>query len=232
MCAGGSSPRARFDAFVNERQDGYDTLEWLVAQPWCNGDVGMFGGSYVGLTQWQAAISGHPALKVIAPAITAADYHAGWAYQGGAFELGFNLSWTMGALALNTVLRKRKEDPAAEATFQTLLTSTDNLPKEFTRLPLAGHDILGEFAPYYDNWANHPTYDDFWANLDVSTRYEHAECRRAQYRRLVRHLPQGDDRQLHRYARDRPGGVARPAAPPDRPVESRRPLARQPDWRL
>src|SRR5437868_5704236 len=30
----------RFDAFVNERQDGYDTLEWLAAEPWCNGDVG------------------------------------------------------------------------------------------------------------------------------------------------------------------------------------------------
>jgi putative CocE/NonD family hydrolase len=162
----------RFDAFVNERQDGYDTLEWLAAQPWCNGDAGMFGGSYVGLTQWQAAISGHPALKVIAPAITAADYHAGWAYQGGAFELGFNLSWTMGALAINTVLRKRKEDPAAEADFQALLTGADTLPKEFTRLPLAGHDILSEFAPYYDNWASHPTYDDFWANLDVSTRYD------------------------------------------------------------
>jgi uncharacterized protein len=162
----------RFDAFVNERQDGYDTLEWLAAQPWCNGDAGMFGGSYVGLTQWQAAISGHPALKVIAPAITAADYHAGWAYQGGAFELGFNLSWTMGALAINTVLRKRKEDPAAEADFQALLTGADTLPKEFTRLPLAGHDILSEFAPYYDTWASHPTYDDFWANLDVSTRYD------------------------------------------------------------
>lgn len=162
----------RFDAFVNERQDGYDTLEWLVAQPWCNGDAGMFGGSYVGLTQWQAALSGHPALKVIAPAITAADYHAGWAYQGGAFELGFNLSWTMGALAVNTVLRKRKEDPGAEAAFQALLTGADTLPQEFTRLPLAGHDILSEFAPYYDNWANHPAYDDFWANLDVSTRYD------------------------------------------------------------
>src|SRR5205823_13591495 len=79
-----------FEPFVNERQDGYDTLEWLVAQPWCDGNVGMFGWSYVGLTQWQAALSGHPALKAIAPAVTAANYHAGWTYQGGAFELGFN----------------------------------------------------------------------------------------------------------------------------------------------
>jgi len=160
-----------FLAFVNERQDGYDTLEWLVAQPWCNGDIGMFGGSYVGLTQWQVAISGHPALKAIVPNITAADYHAGWAYQGGAFQLGFNLSWTS-VLAINTVLRKRKEDPAAEAIYQALLDGVDNLPEEFTRLPLAGHAILSALAPYYDDWVNHPTYDDFWANLDVSTRYD------------------------------------------------------------
>jgi len=160
-----------FLAFVNERQDGYDTLDWLVAQPWCDGNVGMFGGSYVGLTQWQAAISGHPALKAIVPNITAADYHAGWAYQGGAFQLGFNLSWTS-VLAINTVLRKRKEDPAAETIYQALLDGVDNLPEEFTRLPLAGHAILSALAPYYDDWVNHPTYDDFWANLDVSTRYD------------------------------------------------------------
>ncbi len=161
-----------FFAFVNERQDGYDTLDWLATQPWCDGNVGMFGGSYVGLTQWQAAISGHPALKAIVPNVTAADYHAGWTYQGGAFQLGFNLSWTMSVLAINTVLRKRKEDPAAEATFQALLDGADNLPEEFTRLPLVGHEILSAFAPYYDDWVNHPTYDDFWANLDVSTRHD------------------------------------------------------------
>ncbi|MCA1666220.1 MAG: CocE/NonD family hydrolase, partial [Thermomicrobia bacterium] len=161
-----------FLAFVNERQDGYDTLEWLCAQPWCDGNIGMFGGSYVGLTQWQAAISGHPALKALIPNVTAADYHAGWAYQGGAFQLGFNLSWTLSALAVNTVSRRRDNDPTAETIYQALLDGADNLTEEFMRLPLAGHEILAEFAPYYDDWVDHPTYDDFWANLDVSTRYE------------------------------------------------------------
>ena len=160
-----------FRAFVNERQDGYDTIEWLVAQPWCNGAVGMFGGSYVGLTQWQAAISGHPALKALAPSITAADYHNGWAYQGGAFELGFNLSWTLGALSVNTLLKERARDPSLESTWQALMSGVDAMPEEFARLPLAGHPILAQFAPYYDEWINHPTYDDYWANLDVSTRY-------------------------------------------------------------
>ncbi|MGI8687922.1 MAG: CocE/NonD family hydrolase [Thermomicrobiales bacterium] len=161
----------RFDAFINERQDGYDTLEWLIARPWCDGNVGMFGQSYVGLTQWQAAMSGHPALKAIVPTVTAADYHAGWTYQGGAFELSFNLSWTMTNLATNTVARRKKSDPDVEETFQRLLDGIDDLTEGFRSLPLTGHPILAEYAPYYDDWLSHPTYDDYWAALDVSAKH-------------------------------------------------------------
>ncbi|WP_449280910.1 CocE/NonD family hydrolase [Leucobacter sp.] len=56
--------------FVNEADDGYDTLEWITAQPWSNGRVAMWGDSYYGYTQWAAAASGHPALKAIAPRVT------------------------------------------------------------------------------------------------------------------------------------------------------------------
>ncbi|MBN1527528.1 MAG: CocE/NonD family hydrolase [Thermoleophilaceae bacterium] len=59
--------------FVNEVLDGYDTLDWIVAQPWSNGRVGMFGDSYYGFTQWAAVASGHPALKAICPRVTGAD---------------------------------------------------------------------------------------------------------------------------------------------------------------
>jgi len=57
---------------ANEVEDGYDTLEWVAAQPWCNGQVGMFGDSYYGTTQWCAVASGHPALKAIVPRVTTA----------------------------------------------------------------------------------------------------------------------------------------------------------------
>ena len=56
--------------FVNEVRDGEDTLEWIVRQPWSNGQVAMWGDSYYGYTQWAAAASGHPALKAIAPRVT------------------------------------------------------------------------------------------------------------------------------------------------------------------
>lgn len=56
--------------FVNEVRDGEDTLDWIVAQPWSNGRVAMWGDSYYGYTQWAAAASGHPALRAIAPRVT------------------------------------------------------------------------------------------------------------------------------------------------------------------
>ncbi|MDF2581229.1 MAG: X-Pro dipeptidyl-peptidase [Microbacterium sp.] len=56
--------------FVNEVDDGYDTIDWIVQQPWSNGRVAMWGDSYYGYTQWAAVASQHPALKAIAPRVT------------------------------------------------------------------------------------------------------------------------------------------------------------------
>ena len=64
-------------AFVNEVADGYDTIDWLAQQPWSNGDVGMWGDSYYGFTQWAAVAAQHPALKAIVPRVTFADID-GW----------------------------------------------------------------------------------------------------------------------------------------------------------
>src|SRR5216684_4100948 len=49
-----------------------------------------------------------PALATIVPVVTASDYHEGWAYQGGAFELGFNASWTLSNLAFATLVQRMK----------------------------------------------------------------------------------------------------------------------------
>ncbi len=46
--------------FRDEVQDGYDTVTWCAEQPWSNGKVGMWGASYVGVTQWLAAIAKPP----------------------------------------------------------------------------------------------------------------------------------------------------------------------------
>lgn len=62
----------------------------------------MVDGSYVGLTQWQAAIEQPPHLVGIAPHYSSSDCHQGWTYQSGAFDLWFAMSWSSKTLAPDT----------------------------------------------------------------------------------------------------------------------------------
>jgi putative CocE/NonD family hydrolase len=50
-----------FYTFRDDILDGYDTVEWCAVQPWSDGNIGMYGASYVGATQWLAAVSQPPA---------------------------------------------------------------------------------------------------------------------------------------------------------------------------
>ena len=159
-----------FRPFVHEAQDGYDTCAWICRQPWSNGSIGMFGGSYVGLTQWQAALAQSPGLKAIAPAITASDYHDGWTYQGGAYELGFNVSWSMG-LGQDTAARLDKASGTTDLT-EAARDRTDRLAEFLDRVPLMGDPLAAKIAPYYDtDWLAHPDDDAFWQSTKVGDRY-------------------------------------------------------------
>ena len=87
-----------FYAFVNEIDDGHDSVEWVANQSWSNGRVGMYGKFYSGASQWMAAKSKPKSLGCIAPGFTASNYQDGWIWRRGAFELESNLSWTLGEL--------------------------------------------------------------------------------------------------------------------------------------
>src|SRR5512140_1171103 len=82
-----------FDAMQPEKHDGYDTQEWIARQPWFNGKIGTFGGSYVGFTQWMPASLGSPYLVTMFPEVTFSDLHD-VAYQNGAFFLDLFGPWS------------------------------------------------------------------------------------------------------------------------------------------
>ena len=138
--------------FKYESQDGYDTVEWAAALPYANGKVGMFGGSYVGATQYLAAIAKPPHLAGICPNVTASNYHDGWTYQGGAFEQWFAESWSTG-LAMNTMQRRVQSGQKAAAW-------TQNLP--LTTYPVLEAPSAEGLAPYFADWLAHPNYDEYW----------------------------------------------------------------------
>lgn len=100
-----------FTEFTHDMQDGYDSVEWAAALPGANGKVGMYGSSYVGATQWLAAVTAPPHLVTIVPANTASDYYDGWAYEGGEFRLAFVQPWAIGSLALTAA--QNRGDQAA-----------------------------------------------------------------------------------------------------------------------
>src|SRR5256885_3460099 len=151
--------------FKNESLDGYDTVEWAAALPYSNGKVGMFGGSYVGATQFLAAIAKPPHLAGICPNVTASNYHDGWAYQGGAFEQWFNESWATG-LSTNTM--RRRVESSGNALGWTKI------------LPLRAYPVLEApeaegLAPYFSDWLAHPNFDEYWKQISIEDHYEQVQ---------------------------------------------------------
>ena len=169
-CRGRFASDGVFNCFTDEARDGYDTVEWAARQPWSDGNVGMYGASYMGATQWLAATAAPPHLKCIAPLITASDYHDGWTYQGGAFALFFNVSWVMAALAPARLLRERDKNPGDReltAEIGSVIGSIDRMREKMEFLPLKEFPMFRKGAPYFFDWLEHPRYDDYWAGLCI-----------------------------------------------------------------
>ena len=148
--------------FRHEVEDGYDTVEWAAAQPWSNGKVGMFGWSYLGVTQFSAAMAQPPHLVCLFPVVAACDYHEEWTWRAGAFQQFFNQSWAGFRLAPDTMDRRVKKSA--------------NAMNWVRKLPLADYPFfetgsVRDLAPYYFDWLAHPDYDDYWRQWAVSERF-------------------------------------------------------------
>jgi putative CocE/NonD family hydrolase len=89
-----------------ETQDSYDVTEWLGIQPWSNGKVGMYGRSYLAITQYMAAGAAPPHLAAIFPEVGMADLYA-LLWHGGIFHGNFIETWT------RLVRQMDLEEPAA-----------------------------------------------------------------------------------------------------------------------
>ena len=166
-----------FDPFRQERADGFDAVEWAAAQPWSNGKVGIFGGSYVGVTTWQATVAAPPHLVTAIPSITASDYHDNWAYVNGAFDLNLNLGWTVNFLAADGYRRTLEGSGLAVEEMNRRVASwladaqRDLLTQWVWTLPLKGFSKFEKIAPYYYDWLNHPNFDSYWEKASLEDQY-------------------------------------------------------------
>ncbi|MBN1202467.1 MAG: CocE/NonD family hydrolase [Anaerolineae bacterium] len=90
---GGASFGTRPGEFTRiEAQDAYDMTEWFAEQPWCDGNIGMYGISYLGITQYMAASTRPPHLKAIFPQMAMFDMYS-FVYPGGVFRDDFLTQW-------------------------------------------------------------------------------------------------------------------------------------------
>jgi uncharacterized protein len=160
---GRGSSEGTFRLFETEIADGADTVEWVAALPGSNGNVGMYGFSYQGMTQLYAAATRPAALKTICPAMIGYDLYADWAYEGGAFCWQANLGWAL-QLAAETVRLQ-----GDEAAFLALAAAAKSLPLH-DAVPV-DPEILRSIAPdsFYHDWLHRPATDDYWSKLSPQT---------------------------------------------------------------
>lgn len=166
-CRGRFASEGEWIPFVVEGPDGHDTIEWAARQPWSNGRVGIYGSSYHGVTALQAAIHDPPHLRACVAYMTGGNYHEGWVYSGGAFELGFAL-WYALHQGWDAIGRRGLGDAAAAEAAMRLTAATLDPMAAFRTLPLASHPLFDAgVAPYWRDWTGRERYDDYWRQIDV-----------------------------------------------------------------
>jgi putative CocE/NonD family hydrolase len=140
-----------FEPINQEINDGDDTLNWIARQAWSDGNVGMYGGSYLGIAQWKAALAHNPHLKAIFPYVSGDDDYRDRFYSpGGAMKLGHRLLW------VSDNLRASGYVPPAFGDFIW------SLPERNADAIATGHTV-----PLWQLASNHPTYDKFWKEVSV-----------------------------------------------------------------
>ncbi|MBJ3783337.1 CocE/NonD family hydrolase [Devosia sediminis] len=159
-CRGTERSDGEFDPFANERADGLATLDWIKAQPWYDGRIGLTGPSYLGYAQW-AISDALPETAALAIKVTTADFRP-VVFPSGAFHLNLWLSWVQ----VIEGLRRRPLSTAARMFSGDIERRTE---KAAAVLPLldadrkaVGHPI-GFWRHWFDNAIDN---DDFWTELD------------------------------------------------------------------
>lgn len=151
----------------NEYEDGFDTVEWCANQlEGSNGKVGMYGFSYQGVTQFQAAVMQPQGLVTICPSMATADLYHGWFYFGGAVCLDFDLGWAL-QLAQNRAWYLKKEPQAS-----LLFAAQKQMAKWLESAPLNSIELFknqefGDFGSFFFDWIGNQQADDaYWQKLN------------------------------------------------------------------
>jgi putative CocE/NonD family hydrolase len=152
-----------FRPFDGDGMDGYDVVEWLAQQAWCNGKVGMFGGSYDGYGQWSTVAQKPPHLRTVVPTASVGpglDFpkHKNIFYH-------YMLQW-LTYVSGHTLKTRVFNDPLFWSRRAYDQARNYRPFKEFNR-------ELGNPSPFFDEWISHPAFDSYWqSKMPTSSEYQ------------------------------------------------------------
>ena len=186
----------KFEPFINEGKDGHDVVEWVAKQKWCNGKVGMYGGSYSGIVQWATLKERPPHLKTIVPV---SSPHVGVDFPtiGGIFPAYF-LRW-LTSVSGNTLNQELFND---NDYWRSRFLEHYQSFKPYRELART----VGVPNPHFQTWLDHRVVDDYWKSLiltdgdykkidvpilTISGQYDVAQAGSMEY--FLRHMKHGSD---------------------------------------
>lgn len=157
-CRGRYASEGRFFPFLDEPEDGYDTIQWLAAHPACDGQVGMWGGSHLAWVQFHAATQAPPALKTLIPHYgpTNAFHHS--MREGGALRLWW-IGWLRWLAGKGSHAARSAPYLGAALEAEPLLPWLAALPWRRGQSPLS---TVPEYEEALLRLLQEERYSDFW----------------------------------------------------------------------
>ena len=156
---GRGNSEGQFDPLLQEAHDGYDVVEWLAKQPYCNGKVTMWGGSYAGYDQWATAKEFPPHLATIVP--VAAPY-AGMDFpMRGEIFSPYDMQW-LTMVSGHTSQENIFGDGLFWGAWYERWFESGTPFKQFDTL-------IGHPSDIFQRWVQHPHPDAFWDSYNPTT---------------------------------------------------------------
>jgi hypothetical protein len=152
----------KWDPFSpKHKTDGYDLVQWIAEQPWCSGNVGTYGRSYMGWTQWWTASQAPPTLKAIVPEVAPPDHFYNCPYQNGIF-----VCWMVDWAGAMSDRLPYSAGPGAYGGFAV------NREQAYDRLPYIDFDRTRKYKPtlWWRKWVEQNTADaEYWKAISYQT---------------------------------------------------------------
>jgi uncharacterized protein len=149
----------------HDAEDAYDMMDWISKQLWSNGKIGMYGGSYLGFSQWASTKNLHPALKTIVPQVSVGP-GVDYPMFNNIFE-NYMLRW-IHFVENNKLIDS--EEFGDNKKWQKVSGTWFKEGRSFRSLDT----IEGRPNKIFQRWLQHPAYDKFWQNM-VPQKAEYAK---------------------------------------------------------